>query len=367
MRPFLPPRLPLVALVAPALAACGTPADAPVCAPAPVTSALFGGTDRPQFLALGEGQARAVVQVFTRDDHGAEHFCTGTFLGNGWLLSASHCLPANAEVTEVRHEQDAGLPIIAARVGRVERYPQLDLALLHAEGPALDTLVAIPVATALPPDFSRRLLQLAGTGLSEDNALGRRLFSVAQVVSVGAQAFSVSADGYAGLCIGDSGGPALLRADDGRVAVAGVLAAGSASCRGSDDFVRVDIARDWVAATVGPPPAPDTACGTLDAAGRCFGELAVWCAVGVLRSERCANGRNCGWDAAAAGHRCTPAAADPCRGIDSFGICQDGDALHCVDGRLRRNTCRQCGAQCARSPRTGIVTCAPPDRPSLAQ
>jgi hypothetical protein len=341
--------------------ACDGPAQVAVScggdAPAAV-SALNGGTSEARFLGMDERQALAVVQVATLDPGGNElALCSGTSIAPSWVLTARHCLPEGA-TPEIRAVDAHGTIVDRSTVDRVVAHHEEDLALLALVG----TGMALPVVSAaaeLPADFEDGLVQLAGTGISEIGGPGPRQFSVATVVEVGPSSFRVTADGFAGACVGDSGGPALIRTAQGTLAVAGVLSGGSVTCWGVDEYVRLDAVRAWLADSLGAAPAAaDTACGTLDQAGACFGDTAAWCAGGSVRGQRCSGGLSCGWDRASNGYRCIRPEEDPCAGVDGFGACLDGDAVSCVDGVRTRNACGACGATCVRSPRTGEVTCA---------
>ena len=193
------------------------------------------------------------------------------------------------------------------------------------------------------------------------SGLGRRTFLVERVAQVADDHVLVSADGLAGACFGDSGGPLLVRGDDGRVRTLGLLSQGSSDCRGTDRYLRVDALADWLAREAGVIASDGgeepLASPALGAEGRCFGPLAAWDERGALRAEVCAGSRRCGWDRDDAGQRCIRAADDACDGIDELGACREGSALRCVRGVVTRNPCATCGFECMRSPKTGLPVC----------
>jgi hypothetical protein len=331
---------------------------ASICGDNSVVSALNGGSDAPVYLGLAADQAAAVVQVIEEDRDGQiAAACSGTLIAGEWVLSAGHCAADVSRVRRVLVVEPDGSVTASVGVDQSVVHEDLDLALLHLDG-TLANVSPIPPAPRIPTDFDHAILQLGGTGYSDSSGPGRRMFSVETVVSIESTGFTVSADGYAGACDGDSGGPALTRLEDGTVAVVGVLSVGSVSCWGVDEYVRVDAAVAWLAANVAATESPTAGCGTLDDAGRCFGTLATWCTSGQLQAESCVGGRSCGWDVRAGGYRCVDPDADPCHGYTGFGACDSGDAVRCDGGTLLRNTCASCGADCVRSPRTGDVTCA---------
>lgn len=43
-------------------------------------------------LSAEPGEAPYIVSLQTLRDNQTQHFCTGSHIGNGWILTASHCL-----------------------------------------------------------------------------------------------------------------------------------------------------------------------------------------------------------------------------------------------------------------------------------
>jgi hypothetical protein len=169
---------------------------------------------------------------------------------------------------------------------------------------------------------------------------------------------SVTVDGFgvSGACNGDSGGPLLVRAPDGRLVVAGVLTSGSASCRDEDTYVRVDAVVSWIQETIGVRTNQYRGCGTITSEGRCLYGSALFCAGSELSAEPCADGSQCGWDDEARGYRCVEPTRDACRGVDGVGACRGDEPTRCADGILERTTCA-CGQSCGIDGATGAPRC----------
>jgi hypothetical protein len=206
-----------------------------------------------------------------------------------------------------------------------------------------------------------QLVQVAGYGSDEKGAQGRRTFLVERVVGVQSDEVRVSADGLAGACLGDSGGPLLIRGADGWVEVLGVLGHGSASCYGEDSYTRVDTVAAWIAEQTGgiavSQPSESSEYSVLTSAGRCFGDVAVWREGKDARREHCGGGETCGFDATAEGFRCVPAGSDPCAGITDVGDCAGAVTRRCVAGQVQADDCALCGAGCGFSPASGVASC----------
>lgn len=230
-------------------------------------------------------------------------------------------------------------------------HPEVDVALASL-GPG-DCGSALPLVDPenSPSPLSRATL--AGYGLDGEGELGRLGFLVEKVVSVTPGAVEVSGFGASGACVGDSGGPLLVRDEAGRVGVFGVLSTGAASCVEIDHYLRVEPLFEWLRAQLDFPEAPD-ACGAIDARGRCFDGRAVYCDDGHVRSDTCDAGTQCGLSLEAGGFRC--AAVPLCVG-DAFGACNASAAIRCDEGGATVTPCDALGGDCGYDPSTGVATC----------
>jgi hypothetical protein len=318
-------------------------------------AAIIGGKGTADHLALDAREESAIVQLGQPVGVGdmVADLCSGVMISPTFVLSAAHCVGAVGSTIAVG-AGESGPSVSRSTIVAV--HPELDLALSSIPEPSHLGFVPIPLASRLPRPGE--LLQIAGFGLNDAGGWGERRFAVQEVVEVLDDAIVVDGRGRSGACAGDSGGPLLTRDFDGSAAVAGILTEGSRTCVTTDVYVRVNIARAWMASYT-DLTAPTQQCGKLDTAGRCINGLAVWCDDGTRRAESCDGSRYCGWDESQFGFRCTTPELDACRGVDNAGECDGDAALRCVGGELESLPCAACGGRCERSPATGQVGCAP--------
>lgn len=334
-----------------ALAACGAgEGSSPVC----LQQGLVGGSPRAEYLALDSRQERAIVRLRISSQTELLGVCAGAWIGDKAVLAARHCTELEG-ATDTEAVLGAGDEAFASPVLTVDRHPLLDLALLTlADAPGSDAVPLFPGFDVAASEGG--VLQITGF-----ETIDARSFAVSSVVALGESSFTVSAGGRAAPCEGDSGAPALVRDASGSVAVIGTLSGGMKSCAGSDDYVPLAAARDWLAArgVVRTTGVPLVDCALLPDSGRCYGSVAVWCAPGDSRShfDPCSAGKVCGFSPGDAGFRCVNAGADPCDQLGDRGRC-DGDQLtRCEAGRVVTSACQQCAAHCRTSVVSGDAIC----------
>lgn len=309
---------------------------------------VYYGTPEPTAMPMTPGQILAI---------GSWNGCTGTFITDEWVLTAEHCGIRPGRRFCVG--EDPADPNVCFTAEQVQEHPDLDMALVRMDAPAssrMPALEPIPINTEMLDD-SRigETLEAAGYGQQEDGRSGEREFTAEPLVAYERGGFLViDGMGERGVCFGDSGGPVMLIASDGSVRVAGDLSFGDPSCVGRDRYARTDLAVDWIEGFAGPTVVEGGGCGSVDAAGRCVGDRAVYCDGETLASERCEGA--CGWDAGAEGFRCITG-EDPCAGLDFVGTCEGQVARWCERGEIRERDCGACDQVCGEVAELGGVYC----------
>ncbi len=308
------------------------------------------------YLGLAEPQTRAVVLVTDgKKPDGA--FCSGAFVAPDWVITAAHCLAIPSPV--VFASPGGGRPSLVLPVAYTIRHPDSDVALLKVSSSSKAQSIE-PVGIAgseLASLGMGDVVEMAGYGITRSQPARALHFLVESVVSSDATTITVSGFDASGACEGDSGGPLLARGRDGSPVVVGVLSAGSAGCRGKDEYARVDTLREWVERVVATSATGNRACGGITAEGRCLYGNALWCAGNELVTTTCTSGQHCGWDRDAAGFRCVDSSTDPCGGVDSIGACRGDGTARCPNGVLQQSPCT-CGATCRAHGQTGTPYCA---------
>jgi hypothetical protein len=341
-----------------ALSACGH--DSGTVEIACTRAAITGGTERAEYTALHQSQELAVCQVHSVDaSAGLVGSCSGTLVGPNTVLTAAHCATQPAGVT-VQFGSNASSARAPLKVDRIVVHPSLDLALLELPAGEAQRHGARPISLDLDGRVRvDSLVQIAGLGFTEQQTLGSLRFAVAHVQKFGLAEFHVFSEQRSGACVGDSGGPAIVRDLEGRAAVAGVLSRGAASCADVDVYIRVADAAEWLESNGLSRSESDILadCALVEPQGRCFGDVALWCTDGRAEVERCDPGSACGFSVAAGGFRCVPTGADPCHGVTDRGQCAGSQRRRCVSGHVVSDDCEMCNAGCQVSVRSGKAIC----------
>ncbi|MGC4118483.1 MAG: trypsin-like serine protease [Myxococcales bacterium] len=262
--------------------------------------ALGGAADRQRIVGGATAGDAAVVQMVV---DGALR-CSGSLIGPSTVLTAAHCaVPVGQEssvTVQVEPAGDAGrvgLEIEAQYANPQWTYGKRghDQLLLRLKRPVPEVEpLSLYSGTFTREDVGRDLRVLGFGSTQGSPALGagvRRdvVLVIRQVLPLELEA------GAAGrhACAGDSGGPALLRAEaDGREYLAATVSQGDRQCVGSGFFSRVDVDAPWIVSTasawdsvaVGPATSDGGSPGSCAGAGP--GEL-----LGALLGLRSRRGR----------------------------------------------------------------------------
>jgi len=306
---------------------------------------LFNAGRSATYLALTDTEQTAIGRLTSADTLGV--VCTATQVSADWALTARHCH---------LHEKMRFLTGKANQREVVDwvTHPELDVALVRLSPNPCATKNVLPIAE-LEAEVELSRATLAGYGLAADNSIGELGFLTESVVLHDDTRVQVEGFGRSGACVGDSGGPLLIRDRHGRAALLGVLSAGASTCVGRDIYLRADSLLGWIQTYV-ELPAFNGDCGAIDEQGRCFDGQAVWCADGSLVAETCEGDTTCGYEELANGYRCST--TPRCAG-DAFGSCSGSVASHCSPEGPTSETCSDAGLTCAYAPVTGSASCMP--------
>ncbi len=241
--------------------------------------------------------------------------CTGTLIRPDWLITARHCL--EIEELAIALRLDGETRVLEAR----ERasHSELDVGLIRVEPALAEDDAVRPLAlaaTTLDERWLGERVELAGFGIDEQGLLSTEpRYAVEAITEIRDAKIAVDGLGRSGGCLGDSGGPLLMRDDRGRPAVCGILSTGSATCLHRDTYVRIDLVADWIETIAGAEDSEPAACGRDRRNGICYFGNALVCRDGLLDVTACEGATVCGWDTARAGFGCVPATDDPCAGV----------------------------------------------------
>jgi len=310
-------------------------------------------------LGLSEAEANAVVALVWKEPGSPvlRTVCSGVVIGSSQLLTAAHCLEAGGsgqlEVV-VGPRLGCRLASLTAHVTTV--HPELDLALVTTDV-EFDPGMVEPLAVAIHSSdemMPGSMTEVAGFGSSGRAPPEGRRFLVATIAQVTATALLTDGAGRIGACGGDSGGPMLVRGQDGAPLAIGLLSVGSEDYRGSDEFLRLDRAADWLEPLV-QGRVPRKPCGAITSAGRCFGRSVVRFVDGSVTADQCAGSQHCYWTPSRH-YGCTSEGGGACGTLDQLGTCDAGVAKLCDEGNPRDRGLRQRAPLCSVAPfRSGRV------------
>lgn len=235
----------LAALVGIAIAGEVEAAAARGTEPAP-PAPIFGG---------GEAEVCAFPGVVSLDVGGTR--CTGALVHPRVVLYAAHCgatgvtvgFGESADAPEHRVEPDL-CRVNPDYAGLGDEGADWAFCRLPAPAPVPVLPVAFGCETALLEPQAAAVIVGFGETASGAGA-GPKRWAAAPVRLVLADYFEVGGLGEAGVCAGDSGGPALLAAADGTWRVFGIASVNAAGCGGIGHYARAWDAVPWIEAESG--------------------------------------------------------------------------------------------------------------------
>jgi hypothetical protein len=201
-----------------------------------------GATDPDPEVVQATERQRNAIGAFVANGHPG---CTGTLIAPRMVLSAAHCAFVG-DGTSFVVGPDAAVPVATAKVLAVVRHPSSDFLLAY-----LDRDLPVDPLDIGEGPATNDVVQTVGYGRTDPGVLpsGDKWWLVESVRASEEGLFHVWGGTNHGLCMGDSGGPALAMRE-GTPAVVGVLSFGEGDCTGTDVFMRPDAVLDWIRGTM---------------------------------------------------------------------------------------------------------------------
>ncbi len=337
------------------------------------SSGIVGGVSTwdPDVVSLTDGQALAVGAILMDTGYaGWQAICTGTVVAPTLVLTAAHCVVdlygdgstygasqfrfgVGDDTTSLRATLEPAEVIVDPYYNARSDGAAHDQAILRFDTPIPESvpgLVPIPILRdPLDPSLVGTMMQAVGFGCVETECTTpntRRYWTPIEVADITYFDLTVDGRGVAGVCYGDSGGPALFDLPGLGVRVAGTLSWGEQSCAGLDHYEQTAYEKHFHQVW-------NPGCGDVPAEGRCEGSVLSRCEMDAIVTDDCAaRGERCGADEAGVA-RCY----DPCAGETLEGRCDGDDLVWCEAGTIKRRRCAECGLTCGYSSTTGRFEC----------
>lgn len=222
---------------------------------------IFGGSE----VKASEAIASTTVGLYNAK---VGYLCTGSLYGKNMVITAAHCLEGAATDLEVRFGIDMRRPALIRKVVAGKRHslftgaikPNMgDVSLLKYEGTIPDGFTPAPILSNYSALTKGAKIVAAGYGISNPTrgngeGLLRKNTLKVKNPSYTASEISVDQSMINGVCSGDSGGPAFLQGNDGRLYLWGVTSNGAGlpgvrPCMFFAVFTRVDTYMPWIRET----------------------------------------------------------------------------------------------------------------------
>ncbi len=332
------------------LGACAPTPPTPL-ASATRTDTVVSGTEAPEdtaVVALLARRARCTDEPLTL-------LCTGALIAPDVVLTAAHCLEIFG--TDGAYEVFLGTKLLPepeprgrfVRVARAVRHPgydrtshAYDAALLRLARPVDESPLPLPEPGRAPlaPGQAARVVGFGDTKDASAPA-GQRRQGTLQVTEVEAGAFRAG-PAPAMSCVGDSGGPVLVRSAEGGELLVGITASGDVACREEAFNVRVDaLLEDFIHPFLAAPLEPRGA----------VLPLASLCTAPCTSDAQCPAGLACESVAGGGAARCLqPALQEGDYGAGCSGDAQCGAGSVCARLEPEGEDACRCFTPCAPAP-----------------
>ena len=191
--------------------------------------------------------------------------CTAEVLADDLLVTAGHCVDANAQIfaffgTDMNTDQDRDeyVEVTSAIVNpgftgaddSSGELPEHDIAVLKLNGTVPSRFQPVALASSSLDLAADDTVRVAGFGENENGKSGILRYVDSTYAGQDDQGRLVIADkARRGACSGDSGGP-LFAQEDGKWYLAGVLSGGPVPCRGIDIYTSVAAHRSFLSQSV---------------------------------------------------------------------------------------------------------------------
>jgi Trypsin len=177
--------------------------------------------------------------------------CSGVLVGRAWVLTARHCVLPTAAGGAVGILNAAARDAEYVDAVEVFPHPSLDVALVRLGSYPKDAPTVF--ATVVSPEPCCALDQYVAVGFGHFGKppQARRRVWMGQVEDATADTVTVWSEN--GGCLGDSGAALFAASSVNTMELLGVLSRGSASCRGSDSYIRASGLRTWLQDTINRP------------------------------------------------------------------------------------------------------------------
>jgi hypothetical protein len=326
-----------------------TELEAASCDVGEVQQRIVGGSGDDALLPLAPEELNAIVALRVTADSVAS-WCSGVVIADGLAITAGHCVESESGqlfTLELLFGRDTLDAVATVPIEGYEKHPELDVAAVRFRPPAALTVRPIPLLNeALDDGWIGSPAELAGYGFTERDTIGERHFVVERIAEYDDTHVVVAGNGISGACTGDSGGPLYTRANDGQLAVVGILDEGDASCVGLDYYTRADLISDWLGSAARAAQRRP-GCQGMTRIGACLRGRALWCESDEIRAQACPEGDVCGWSTAVGGFRCVARESDPCLGRGSLRSCQGDNVIGCESGVPTSSDCTACAKTCS--------------------